>query len=133
MGWWEGEATGYSLSYPNSGSFLRNKGQMDKGETSDTSQRRHRLMLGKDTGHSRNCIPAFPLRRENPSSEPGTKLSLMRSSKGTAPSSAALMSLFRQFANYFPGTVHANGLCCGDSAVSALGGWRKRGMMLWGN
>lgn len=99
-------------------------------------------MLGKDRGHSRNCILAFPERRENPSSEPGTKPSLLvRSSKGTAPSSGALMSLFRQFANYFPGTVHPNGLCCGDSAVclpwgveeewdDALGKLRKRGM-LW--
>lgn len=82
---------------------------------------------GKDRGHSRNCILAFPGRRENTSSEPGTKPSLTRSSKGTAPSSRALISLFRQFANYFPGTVHPKGLCCGDSAVPALwGGGRGR-------
>lgn len=121
MGWRKGEATRYSLPYPNSSEI---RDTWTKGEPQG-AQSRHRLVLGKDRGHSRNCILAFPGRRENPSSEPGTKPSLLRSSKGTAPSSGALMSLFRQFANYFPGTVHPNVLCCGDSA-----GWRKRGM-LW--
>lgn len=68
-----------------------------------------------------------------PASERGTKPSLVRSSKGAAPSSGALMSLSGQFADYFPGTVHPDGLCCGDRAVSAPGGSRKRGMMLWGS
>lgn len=59
MGWWEGAATGCSLHYPNSGLLLRNKGQMDKGGISG-AQGRHRLVLGKDRGHSRNRILAFP-------------------------------------------------------------------------
>lgn len=72
-----GGATGYSLPRPTRGSPLGNQGQTDRGGISG-ARRRHRLVLGKDRGPSRNRIPAFPGRRESPSSERAWRKTLPR-------------------------------------------------------
>lgn len=127
MGWREGEPRGIPCPVPPAG---------HPSEIRDRRTKEESQVPGGGTGwcwvrtEGRAGIASQPFLgggRILPASERGTKPSLVRSSKGAAPSSGALMSLFRQFADYFPGTVHPDGLCCGGRAVSAPGGVEEEG------